>query len=147
MKHKHYQVEEKMYTYLCTEYISFGFMCLWVTLHFCTIFTSTYYKLHLQKWFQKHGKGVSVLEMWMDYYFTLKEVWIFPHIYLRYLLSDLELLNFEYWMFVVVFYRQMPWKKSKQTFKIQRVQINDQPRTLANWHTAEKKSSNLSKNI
>ena len=41
-------------------------------------------KVHLQKWFQKHGKGVSVLEMWMDYYFALEKVWFFPPICLMY---------------------------------------------------------------
>ena len=37
---------------------------------------------------------------------------------------------FEYWLFVVVSYRQAQWKKSKQIFKIRHIQINELPRTL-----------------
>ena len=46
-------------------------------------------------------------------------------------LIDLDLLNFEYRIVVAVFCRQAWWKKSKQTFKIQHVQINELPRTQA----------------
>ena len=41
-----------------------------------------------------------------------------------------RILNFAFRIFVVVFYRQVQLKKSKQTLEIQHVQINEVPRTI-----------------
>ena len=43
---------------------------------------------------------------------------------------DLDVLNVEYGMFVVIFYWQEQWKKSKQIFKVRHGQIDDIPRSL-----------------
>ena len=40
------------------------------------------------------------------------------------------ILNFEYQIFVVVYYRQAQWKKSKQIYKIRHFQIDALPRTF-----------------
>ena len=45
-------------------------------------------------------------------------------------LIDLEMSDFEYQIFVVVFLQAGPVKKSKQIFKISYVQINELPRAL-----------------
>ena len=44
-------------------------------------------------------------------------------------LIALDVSNFEYQIFVFVFYRQVQWKKSKQIFKIQNIEIDELPRT------------------
>ena len=41
-----------------------------------------------------------------------------------------EHLEFEHWIFVVVFYWQAQWKKSKRTFNIRHAQIDELPRTF-----------------
>ena len=45
-------------------------------------------------------------------------------------LIDLDVSNFEYEIFDVVFCRQEQWKKLKQIFKIRHIQIDEWPRIL-----------------
>ena len=45
-------------------------------------------------------------------------------------LMDFDVSNFEYQIFVVVFYRQAQWKKNHKKFKKRQVQIDELPKTL-----------------
>ena len=79
-------------------------------------------KVYLQKWFQKHGKGVSVLEMGIGYYAyctgRICESLNFPA-HLSYVLGSLLIWNC--WILniecLLLFLKPGAVKKSKQIFK------------------------------
>ena len=101
----------------------------------------------MQKWFQKHGKGVSVLEMWMDYYFALEKVWFFPPICLMYS-AAYRFGIVKFWILNVCccFLQAGAMEKIKTNIQ-NSARTNQWAAKDINWHTAEKNLATSPKNI